>query len=106
MFTKLWFWPLNLYKIDRKTRVIKNRPHLESQMVKFESDLANYPWPQMFENKTPDELANIFHEFLSNKLDKHLPEKSTKVSNLDRKWFSPAAAQKNIEGILSAQKKQ
>ena len=81
------------YKIDKKTRVIKTRPLLESQMRKFENDIANYPWPQMFENKTPDEQANIFHEFLTTKLDNYLPEKSTKVSNLDRKWFSPALKQ-------------
>ena len=77
------------YKIDRKIKTIKTRPTPLSQIVKFEQDLANYPWNDVLENKTCNEQANIFHNFLRNKLDLYFPEKEVKISSLDKKWFSP-----------------
>ena len=81
------------YRIERKTRIVKTRPLPESQVQKFENEVANYPWAEMMQNKSPDEQANIFHSFLITTMDKYLPEKSTKISNLDRKWFSPELKQ-------------
>ena len=81
------------YKVERTKRTIKSRPILESQLAKFEEDLARYEWNDVFENKSADEKAKIFHIFLRNKLDLYFPEKITKLSNLDRKWMSPALKQ-------------
>ena len=81
------------YKIDRKIKIIKTRPLPESQVQRFENDLANFPWETILANKNPDDQADVFHSFLSNKMDQYLPEKSTKISNLDRKWFSPSLKQ-------------
>ena len=41
-------------------------------------------------NQTPDEQAEIFHNFLQNRLEFHFPEKNVKISSLDKKWFSPS----------------
>ena len=81
------------YTVERTKKIIKTRPILESQLLKFEQDLAGFPWTQVFEGKTPDEQTRIFHEFLRSKLDRYFPEKITKISNLDKKWMSPTLKQ-------------
>ena len=61
--------------------------------LKFEKDLACYPWDEIFESKTPDEQSEIFHCFVRQKLDLYFPEKIVKLSTLDRKWMSPSLKQ-------------
>ena len=61
---------------------MKTRPLPESQVQKFENELANYPWAEVMKNKSPDEQTHIFHSFLINTMDKYLPEKSTKICEL------------------------
>ena len=72
---------------DRVQKTIKTRPMPESQVLKFERDLACYPWDEIFESKTPDEQSEIFHCFLRQKLDLYFPEFKKKLSTLDRKWM-------------------
>ena len=81
------------YKVERRKKTIKTRPIPESQLLNFEKDLANYPWDVVFEGKSPDEQAWVFHSFLRSQLDRYFPEKCTKISNLDRKWMSPTLKQ-------------
>ena len=81
------------YTIERVRKTIKTRPILESQLAKFEQDLAHFPWIEHFEGKSPDEQTILFHQFLRSQLDKYFPEKITKISNLDRKWMSPTLKQ-------------
>ena len=85
------FAPLNnlQYKVDRVRKTIKTRPIPQSQVLKFEKDLANHPWEEILSNQTPDKQTEIFHEFLMEKLDFYFPEKSVKISSLDKKWFTP-----------------
>ena len=81
------------YKVERKKRIIKSRPMPESQIIKFENDLINYPWDAVFEGKNVDEKVEQFHNFLRSQLDKYFPEKISKISNLDKKWMSPTLKQ-------------
>ena len=81
------------FKIERVCKTIKTRPIPESQILNFERDIANFPWAEAFQGQHPDDQAQIFHNFLQSHLDKYFPEKNTKISNLDRKWFSPALKQ-------------
>ena len=81
------------YKINRVKKTIRTRPIPESQLINFEKDLANFPWSDVFEGKNPNEQTRIFHNFLRSQLDQYFPEKTTQISNLDRKWFSPALKQ-------------
>ena len=81
------------YKVDRVKKTIKTRPIQDSQLSKFENDLAQFPWENVFEGRHPDEQVRIFHNFLRSQLEHYFPEKTTQISNLDRKWFSPALKQ-------------
>ena len=85
------FAPKNIkkFKNNRNKRVIKTRPLPESKIILFEEKLANQPWEQLFQNKSPDEQADMFHTWLRTNLDCYFPEKSTKFSSLDKKWMSP-----------------
>ena len=81
------------YKVERKKKVIKTRPLTDFQIFKFEKDLASQPWEELFENKSVDDQAEQFHNWLRTNLDKYFPEKSTKLSSLDKKWMSPQIKQ-------------
>ena len=81
------------YRVERTKKDIKSRPILESQLLKCEQDLASYPWAEVFDGKNPNEQASIFRKFLRTLLDKYFPEKVTTISNLARKWMSPALKQ-------------
>jgi hypothetical protein len=85
------FAPLNniQYKVERIRKTIKTRPIPQSQVIKFERDLANHPWEETLANQTPDKQAELFHSFLMNKLEFYFPEKSVRISSLDKKWFTP-----------------
>ena len=58
-------------------------------MFKYESDLAEVSWEELFKNETVDKQAELFHNFLRNNLDKHFPEQFVKISSLDKKWMNP-----------------
>ena len=77
------------YIMKRKKRIVKTRPLPESNVVKFEQSLISYPWEKYFHNKTINEKVSIFHQFLRSQLDHFFPEKSTKMSDLDKDWMSP-----------------
>ena len=53
----------------------------------------NFPWYDVFKNKTVDEKVMIFHDCLRSNLEKYLPEKVTQMSNLDKDWMSPELKQ-------------
>ena len=81
------------YKVNRIKKIIKTRPIPQSQLLKFEKDLANYPWEVVLGGSSPDEQAREFHNYLRSLLEMYFPEKTTQISNFDRKWFSPALKQ-------------
>ena len=81
------------YKVNRIKKIIKTRPIPQSQLLKFEKDLANYPWEVVLGDSSPDEQAREFHNYLRSLLEMYFPEKTTQISNFDRKWFSPALKQ-------------
>ena len=62
--------------MDGVKKTIKTRPIPESQILKFERDLANHPWHEIFSNETPDKQAETFHNFLRSKLDQYFPEEN------------------------------
>merc|ERR1712129_76753 len=77
------------YKLERKKRTVLTRPLPDSKISQFEHSVMTFPWEEAFDNKNVDEKVNIFHECLRVNLDKHFPEKSTKMSSLDKDWMSP-----------------
>jgi hypothetical protein len=83
------------FKQSRKKKTILTRPLPESQIVKFERELSKHPWEEIFTNKSVDEQVELFHDFLRCQLDRFFPEKSVKISTLDKKWMSPSLKQIN-----------
>ena len=81
------------YKLERKKKTIVTRPLPESKIAHFEHSIFSYPWDQAFEDKSVDEKVNIFHECLRSNLDIYFPEKSTRMSSLDKDWMSPQLKQ-------------
>ena len=61
----------------------------ESKIIEFENEVINYDWKHIFEAETVDEKVFNFHTFLISTLDKYFPEKTTRISSLDKEWMSP-----------------
>ena len=83
----------NQYKSQVKKKTIKTRPLPESKIFSFENDLIRYPWDEVLSGQSVDEQVETFHSFLRSNLEKHFPEKITKISNLDKNWMSPELKQ-------------
>ena len=61
--------------------------------MKFEQSVMFYDWEEQFLGKTVDQKVELFHKVLRTNLDKYFPEKSTKMSSLDKDWMSPQLKQ-------------
>ena len=83
----------NEYKKERTKKTLKTRPLPDSQIFNFEKALIDFPWLEAFKNKSVDEKVETFHNHLRTTLDLIFPEKTTKMSNLDREWMSPEIKQ-------------
>ena len=81
------------YKTERKKKIIVTRPLPDSQILNFENAVMNFPWHEVFKDKTVDEKVNIFHYNLRSILEHYFPEKITKMSHLDKEWMSPELKQ-------------
>ena len=58
-------------------------------MIEFGQALAHHPWSEVYEAKDLNEKVQNFHETLRYWLNKYFPEKTVKMSTLDKKWFTP-----------------
>ena len=81
------------YENCTKKKIIKTRPLPESNIQKYEKELARHPWKEIFEGKQVNQMVELFHNFIRSNLDKYFPEKCTKLSNFDKKWMSPELKQ-------------
>ena len=43
--------------------------------------------------KSVNQQVEVFHNFLRSQLENYFPEKMVRMSNLDKKWFSPSLKQ-------------
>ena len=77
------------YAIKRNKKTIKVRPLPESQIIKFENEIINHDWSDVINCSNIDEKVSTFHNVLGSTLNKHFPEKSVKISSMDKKWFGP-----------------
>ena len=81
------------YKLERKKRTVVTRPLPESQVDRFEEAVFSCDWDVAFSGKSVNEKVDIFHGFLRGQLDRFFPEKTTKMSYLDKDWMSPQIKQ-------------
>ena len=81
------------YEIQRKKKTIVTRPLPDSKVSMFEKAIMSFPWDRAFKDKNVNEKVQIFHECLRTNLDNYFPEKTTKMSSLDKDWMSPQLKQ-------------
>ena len=77
------------YKTVRKKKTMKVRPLPESAILKYETELIKCDWENIINCKDVNEKVTNFHETIISKLDKYLPEKTVRISSLDKKWMLP-----------------
>merc|ERR1712015_148148 len=65
----------------------------ESGIQAFCAELANHTWENIKLKEDVNEKVEIFHEYIRKMLDKHLPEKTVIMSDLDKKWMNPELKQ-------------
>ena len=77
------------YAVDRTRKTVHTRPIPESKIEQFGKELTTHDWSEVFSPENVDEKVNNFHQYIRYLLDKYFPEKTVKVSTLDKKWMSP-----------------
>ena len=82
------------YKLERHKKVIHIRPQPTSKVAEFMRDVGTKNWNAVFETEDPHSKAENFHEMLLYSLNKHLVEKTVKMTLLDKPWFNPALKMK------------
>ena len=56
----------------------------------FIKTVANHNWAEIYQVDDIDDKVHFFHKTLRTFLDVYFPEKSTKISNLDKNWMTPS----------------
>ena len=74
---------------QRLKKTIITRPLPNSGYISFGQDIIKHPWDEVLLTKDMNSKVNNFHQTIRTKLDKHFPTKTVKISNLDKKWFTP-----------------
>ena len=73
--------------------MIKTRPLPLSGFGPFELEMQAQDWSEVLEPEDANIKVQNFHRIIRAMLEKHFPEKSVKISNLDKKWFTPELKQ-------------
>ena len=85
------------FRIERHKRKVHLRPLPESKMSRYMRDMGSHVWEDVYNCDSPHEKAEVFHKTLLHKINKHLPEKTVKMTSLDKNWFNPAVKLKYCE---------
>ena len=81
------------FVVKREKRTVRSRPMPDSQVRAFCLELTQHKWNNLLEETCVNKKVEIFHHYLRSLLDKHLPEKSVTISNLDKTWMTPQLKQ-------------
>ena len=65
----------------------------ESKIEAFNKELTEYKWDDIKETEDLDEKVHYYHKYIRSLLDKHFPEKTVKMTNLDKFWITPQLKQ-------------
>ena len=79
--------------MKRKKKTIKTRPLPINNYGPFEKEMQNQTWIEVYGPNDVNMKVKNFHRIIREMLDKHFPEKSVKISSLDKKWFTPELKQ-------------
>jgi len=77
------------FVVKREKKVVKTRPITDSSKQAFCHEVTNHKWDDIKENENLDEKVDSFHKYLRDTLDKHMPEKTVVMTNLDKFWMTP-----------------
>ena len=72
-----------------KKRSVVTRPLQQTGVDKFSQFMYTHRWEEVLGEQDINLKVENFHKTLRSKLDEYLPEKTFKVSYLDKKWMSP-----------------
>ena len=75
-------------RLHAKKSVI-TRPLTESGWSQFATFITAHDWKEVLDEDDIDKKVDNFHQTLRVNLDKYFPEKTIKVSSLDKKWMNP-----------------
>ena len=78
------------FKMERHKKTVHIRPMPQSKVAEFMCELGKHEWSEVYENKDPHDKTQQFHQTMLHILNKHLPQKTVKMSSLDKTWFNPA----------------
>ena len=81
------------FMVKREKKAVKTRPMPASRVAAFCSDLTKHEWSEVKLNDNTDEKVEEFHRVLKEKLEKHLPERTVTMTNLDKEWMTPELKQ-------------
>ena len=73
----------------RKKKTIKTRPLPDSQIEKFGKFMTKHNWLEVFSAQDVNSKVANFHNTLMTNLDLYFPQKTIKVSSLDKKFMNP-----------------
>ena len=77
------------YAADRTRKTVFTRPMPESSIHGFGQEITSHQWEEVFLVDNVDDKAFNFHFYIQYLLNKYFPQKSVKVSILDKQWMSP-----------------
>ena len=78
------------YLKPRCKKTITVRPLPQSAIDEFGKVITSHGWEEVLNERAIDVKVKNFHTTLRNNLDKFFPEKTVKISTLDKKWMNPS----------------
>mgnify|MGYP000167893464 CR=1 FL=1 len=69
--------------------MIKSRPLPDSVIPAFGREIQNQTWQNIINEENIDTKAYYFLTTIIDLCNKHFPEKTLKISDLDKKWITP-----------------
>ena len=75
--------------MERKRKTIITRPLPPENIRQFAKDITLHDWSDVLNTEDIDIKVNNFHTYIRSLLNKHFPEKTVRISSLDKGWMSP-----------------
>ena len=77
----------NNRKVEK--RLVKTRPLPDEGVNLFSHFMSTHTWDEVLGEENIDQKVSNFHNTLTTKLEEFCPQKTIKISYLDKKWMTP-----------------
>ena len=81
------------FVVKREKSIVKSRPMPQSSIDAFCLELTQHRWADVLSSEGADQKAENYHKYLRYLMDKHFPEKTIAMTNLDKYWMTPEIKQ-------------